>query len=277
MIDLSRTPDHRWARVDQLITDGKHPSRSYDDKMIHKGYRFLKRYQQGSSSSYARLEANYPGLWSAFNMWTETVGPKWLIEAAILAGRTIKELAEYLKCSESQLTVYEKYFYDVREGIESKGWVVTRILLPAIARRLVDRDYDFLWKVIAYFGGWEALDAFIECRKLPAEVEIFLTDATRAKMIKDGFVATHVRSINSYTSNEIITQCLDLKRLELEQGQGGVQDKLSKSLESVFGALQISMIPHDKKFKPNEERVMELIVGSSVPLSGVLPAKAKKK
>ena len=88
---------------------------------------------------------------------------KYAIEAYLLARSESWQIAQHTGFTESAIDAYEAVFFNVRPKIEQKGYIVHKVLGPAVQQGLADREYDLLWKMYGYFLGPHVLAA-IETR-----------------------------------------------------------------------------------------------------------------
>ena len=265
MIDLSRSPAWRADRVHTLLLSKKDPSRTYDDEWVHRLFRFLRRYNRVSEMEHARLQSDYPDINAALIMSQETIGPKWTIEAGIMARLTGEELAEKLHCDTGPIRAYEKLYFDVREGLDSWDWVHTRVLYPAIMRKLSERDFDFLWKLLAYSEGWDVLCDYMYFRQLTDDRTDLFENHIKSRIIKNTLKATYITDVNRFSSNDIVQQYLLMKKIEKEEGPEAVKDAMSKGMIRVFDSMAVTVMRQDGVYAADEPRALTLLERAQLP------------
>jgi hypothetical protein len=74
---------------------------------------------------------------------------------------TDREIAFRTGCGEDAITVFEALFFNVREKLIYRDYILNPVLAQSITQGLTDRQHDLLWKLVAYAFGPYALDAMI--------------------------------------------------------------------------------------------------------------------
>lgn len=164
----SRAPHWRWLRAVQIDAGGRRASRKLDGEegflWIRRAVRLKRHYDKAGGRAealYALLERD-PDLFWAHNIWLQDKAPtRWAIEARVLAGQSDEEIAHRAATSPDIVSAYVNTFFDVRGVLDRDDYVLNVILADAVARGVQERQYDLLWKLLAYRGGSHVLDATI--------------------------------------------------------------------------------------------------------------------
>ncbi len=200
---ILQSPKWRWERVKFLCDRNKKPTK-YDDKYINDGYKYLRRYLHGSAGHY-RLQREYPALWAAHQLHEESTGPRWLIEAGVVADKSPTELSLFLGCSDRIIDIYEAYFFDIRNALVYEGYMRSRVLLPIEQGKELDLgDYDLTWKTIAYFGGWDLLTEITSMRSWSQETEEKVFDMIKSGVSRKALLASNSSQMTMRDSRDII-------------------------------------------------------------------------
>jgi len=144
----------------------RQPSRLHDDSFIHKYHDFLLRYQRAASEEVRRaLFADYKPIWLAhsFYMNADCEG-RALLEARYLSRESDERIAERTGFLADAIAWYEKLFFNVRDRLDARDWVVKTIRDTAGRRRrgsdalLSEREIGQFYRLLGYFGGPLILD-----------------------------------------------------------------------------------------------------------------------
>lgn len=163
-----RSPHWRWLRAVQIDAGGRRASRKLDGEEGFQWVRRIVRFKRHFDRAAGRAEALYalmerdPNLFWAHSIWTQDKAPlRWAIEARVLAGQSDEEIAHRAATSPDIVGTYVNTFFDIRGVLDRDDYVLNVILAQAVARGVSERQYDLLWKLLAYRGGKHVLDATI--------------------------------------------------------------------------------------------------------------------
>ena len=175
------SPDWRSVRATDLA-DANPVARclSTDDDFIRQ-YRMLqiRKRQVGLENALETCYRANPSLYFAdilrATKQENTSDVPLMIEARLLAGQTLTEIAQKVKTDSSVVLWYSKLFFDVQDKLDNSDWVQSQILLPALrvsrpqpeesgaagawamakpkAQPLFAKHMDFSLKYFAYNGG----------------------------------------------------------------------------------------------------------------------------
>jgi len=242
--------------VQDAVTKRLEPGRSPELSLRRRSYRFLRRWVKASICEADKLKREYPDIYVAYCLYLNPASVRWIIEAGLLTDVSYEDMAEYVGKSVDVLKTYEKLFFNVRHRLDSKGEIMNMVLLPTVASGLDGRDFDFLYKTLAYCAGWKALQAFIEVGEMDANTEDWLQSSFRSRLKKLGWIAVHRVEVNQFTAIEIIDRCLELVRLEKEHGTGAAQDQASQLMKDLLEGSSLTIISSKAKLSANEPRAL---------------------
>jgi hypothetical protein len=128
--------------------DGGEASASWISQMV----KFMRVYRrcEDDQLDLTRLAREHPPLFWAHFIYNADVpqGPsKWAIEAHILARETDRQIAFRVGCSEETIAAYEALFFNVRDKLTHKEYILNSVLSQSITAGLYERDHDLLWKL----------------------------------------------------------------------------------------------------------------------------------
>jgi hypothetical protein len=257
-------PDWRWQIVTSLVDDNKPPSRRTEDDDFRKAWYYLKRANTVKSRyETLALSRDYPGLARAHKLYENPNSVKWIIEAGLLTDITIEDLSKFVSQPKDVVENYVKYFYDVRDKLESRGYIINYITLPAVRRGLAQRDFDFLYKTMAYCCGWNHFVSLIDNKAMDEETTKFFQNGFKQNLIKLGYISTLRIEVNNFTAAAIMEMNVKLLDLERDKASESVQSQAVAMLGEVLSNCKMAIIPSSKTLLSHEPRADELMRGVS--------------
>ena len=243
-----RTTCWRWQRAQEIVEgDGPATTRRRDGvdgyKWINKAVNFINDYNACSNDSQkAVLADRRADIFWAHWAWLATANPqRHSIEAHILARETDDEIAWRCGTQSGVIEAYEALFFNVREKLQHKQYVLHCVMGEAIQRGISERDYDLLWKMYGYFIGPHILDALeskfsnpVWCGSPDAVGAAVLDDAVGTLKLKAA-VATKTIPVNSHTQLALLEQFT--KFVEVERST----DSAGKSQEQILEHISAMM------------------------------------
>jgi hypothetical protein len=149
-----RPPDWCYRLAAECVASGRPIPRRDWDAMTLTVADYLRREQRGEDPS--RLVADYPELNLALDVFRhEDQELRFAIEAKLLAGFAPTDVAAAAGLTPLIVDVFEKTFFDVRDRLENREFIVGTVIAPPR-----NPPYDFRdigWKSIAFNDGPEAL------------------------------------------------------------------------------------------------------------------------
>ncbi len=164
---IDRPVDWRWLRVVELLDSGSRPQRG-EDRHVQRGCRFLRRLRGCDPRGEERLMWQYRDLYEAHQIYDTEGAPhlkaaRWIVEAGILSGQPLEHLGQYLKADVDTLATYEAMYFDVRDALGDRDYVIANVLWPEHARGASqEKDLGLACKWLAYLYGWETVRAVLE-------------------------------------------------------------------------------------------------------------------
>jgi len=254
-------PSWRWDLISAMVEAGRAPSRRKEDAWIRQGYQFLRRWARAEYADLPSLKRDYPSLFSAHLQFVNTTSEKWIVEAGLLARVPHETIAAYVALPVSVVKCFEFNFFDIADKLSAPGYVINQVLYPSIHGGLNGRDFDFMYKLVAYAAGWETFTEMIEVRHMSSKTEDWLKVAMRQRMWKLGFQAVNRLEVNQYNAIEVIDKCLDLARLEREEGPEHAHTAAEQLVKGLLGECKLNIIHSEETFDADEPRAEELVEG----------------
>lgn len=238
---LDNGPDWRWNRVRRLASKGRKPSARICDSLIREGCRYLtRRYRLRDSEDQFWLHQDFPDLYDAHVMYENTDSERWIVEAGVLAGQPDDFLARYVASRPEVIRTYADYFYDIRDKLESDGYIINRLLRPAVMHGSSTYDPDFMLKMAAWADGWRGVQSMLDFRHLSVDGLAWLKVSFIHTLVKKGWLATQRVEVNNYTSMELINTVLRLAELEFNDRNAKAARREGQAQESeILAGLQV--------------------------------------
>ena len=243
-----RPADWRWQRAREIEAGTGLPTTKRRDGLA--GYKWIKRackfLSQLSSCTHewerTAVAEQHPGIFWAHYAWSSMTNPqKHSIEAHILARGDNAFISEYCGVSPDIVEAYEALFFNVREKLENKGYILHCVIGPAIQRGLSEREFDLLWKLYGYFLGPHIVTALeskfanpVWCGTKEAVSAAVLDDAIGTLKLKAALAAKTV-NVNQHTQLALMDQFT--KFVEVERST----DTAGKSQEQILEHISVMM------------------------------------
>lgn len=143
-------------------------SRRHDDDYTRRYRKFLLQWNRQTESAHWKLFQDDPALYHAhlFNVQRDHEW-KYIMEARLLSGETDELIAESFQVMPEVVDYYEKLFFNVRDRLSAKSWIIKTIIGPAFRREpesdgmISSHMQHSALKLFAYFGGPAVLDVML--------------------------------------------------------------------------------------------------------------------
>ena len=268
-------PDFKWRLITRMVEEGKPPSRRLEDKLIRDGYCFMKRARNESTVEMYRLLHDYPIFYLARDLHMKPWSTRWMIEAGLLSDISTSDLAQYVGQPEGVVNTYAELFYNVRPRLNNRGYVLNEVLFPTIYRGMDGRDFDFLYKILAFCGGWQVLAEFIEAKEMDPKVESWINNSLNSRVRKLAWMAAYRIDINQYNAVELIGKGLELQALEREAGGTTAQQQGVEAMKALLQHCKMTIIADEPELpfigselqvEAQMKGVKQLTYGEKIPL-----------
>ena len=271
-----RAPHWQWLRAVEIDQGGRAASRRLDGPAgfinIRRALRLKRHYDRAGSNPdrlYALMLRDEPLFW-AHSMWRNDKEPmRWTVEARVIAGETDEEIAEKLGVETAVVQAYNDIFFNVREKLNNFDYVVNVMFNDAVTRGLQERQYDLLWKMVAYQGGTHALNAilgrFISIPKPRSADEVagFFQDSAINSVKYKAALATMTVPVNTHTQLQLIDSFV--KYIEVERttdnatkAQHSIIDNIGAMLRSMPLKIGTKLESKEAKVLPYDDSAAEL-------------------
>lgn len=232
----------RWERAGLVVDNTLPPSRKRDtDSWVAKAVKFRRRYDACLDQiDFALLSEAEPGIFWAHRLWATDprnayeIGLKHELEARLLAECDDEQIEERMGLGPATIEAYEKLFFNVRPKLKHQGYILQRVLGPAVQRGLNGREYDLLWKLYGYMRGVHTLEYAIsgwttKRAHIPeADVGRQWSEDQARELAQQAGVATKSLRINMETQADIVKLYYHLREMERLAGAavGGQSDAM---------------------------------------------------
>lgn len=133
---------------------------------------FLANHARQDAGVVSALPPHCPGvsaLDSAVEIAMGAELPRAELEARVLADQSTQVIAHFLGVSEESVSVYERFFFDVRSRRPDPTWIRQWVLRMGSDPVLRRHDVALLWKIVGYRYGAATLDSLI-CSVAPGKL-----------------------------------------------------------------------------------------------------------
>lgn len=278
-----RAPHWRWLRATQIDAGGLKTSRRIDGplgfKWIRRAVAMKRRYEQfihNPAKLYSLSQYDAALFW-AHSIWIEDKMPtRWAIEAHILADEPADKIAQRVGSDPKVIEAYESVFFDVREKLNNREYVLNVVIKDSVTRGLSERHYDLLWKIFGYQCGPFVLDSIIGRFTNPykpqkeEDVAGFFNDAAIGIIKQKATIAALSVPVNSHTQTlllEAFVKYVEIERttdnaskaqVTIVENIGAMLDALPFRVGTKLDSEQEKMVPFDNN--PAELRNNEMMI-----------------
>ena len=253
-----RSPAWRANRVVKLLgaRPVKLPSRTQDDRWVKGYYRFLSAYNAcEDQEERLRLFPDNPGVYYAHTMHTNS-DEEWraIIQARILTNDTYEVIGERVCTLASAIEWYEKLFFNVRDRMHNKDYIVKSIIGraddrgPDMEGTLTEFQRTVCYKLFGYYGGTMMLDLLIAGLvhdTIPYRVDglkDFMDSAIKTNLRRKAMMMARVFSVNKFNVMQLFdTVC---RIMEMEKGFDGAiggNSEVLKNVEEMFREVRFAI------------------------------------
>jgi len=256
-----RPADWRWLRAREIHEgDGAGASRRRDGlqgyKWINRALNFLIEHEN-CRSDYQRqaLADARPAIFWAHWAWSLSANPqKHSIEAHILARESNSEIGLRCGMSPDIIEAYEALFFNVREKMHHRQYILNCVMGPAIHRGITEREYDLLWKLYGYFLGPYIVDALeskfanpVWCGTPEAVGAAVLDDAIGTLKLKAALAAKTV-PVNQHTQLALMEQFTKFVEVERNTDSAGkAQEQILDHISAMMTTLPFNVGGRDPR------------------------------
>jgi hypothetical protein len=145
--------------------------------------------------------------------------------------------------------------------LEARGYILNQVLMPSVGKGMHSRDFDFMYKTLAYCAGWTVFSEFIDHRNSSSDTIGYLTQNFRDSTLKLGWLATQRLNINNYNAIEVIDRCIQLMALEHDKGREIAKDTAAAMMNDLLQQCRMAILPAKEQVSACEPRVSEVMGG----------------
>lgn len=250
---VNRRPDWKWQRAYRILHKGDmQPSRKLDGvsgcMTIRTILQFMRSVPQVVNYHDSRvLFERFPYLYQAYEIWTDRrAKSRWAMEANLLTRRDFHEIAVNLRVPIQVVEMYADVFFDVRKRLKNVGYIRDQVIQPACYSQHGEiREFDYLWKLYAYFYGHFVLDAVISSVTnpvycgLPSTVEQVFKDDVNGGSALQASIASKSLARNDETRLQIIKMHAQYLALKTDKDGETVQNSLMSAIYSLVQSMPL--------------------------------------
>lgn len=256
---IGNSPAEAWETVTALVDENQTPSRRPEDELYRRGCNFLRRWNPHTRASSLLLKRDYPTFYRAHNLYVNVRSERWIIEAGLLTNVPLAELGQYVAQTPEVIEEYARFFFDVKDRLASRGYILNQVMMPAFARGMHQRDFDMMFKTVAYCMGWKLFTEFIDRNELSDAARLRIWNGMRDQTLKLGYLASHRMEINNFNAPLIMDTCIKLAELEHAVGTGAAQGEAMSLMKDLLNQCKIAIFPAKQAMDLSELRADELM------------------
>lgn len=241
-----RSPQWRAERAGFLVANRQQPA-NYDDTYV-RTYRKLLLLQRDNTGMGPYLELPHAYVAASINNFPDT---EWrdILQAKLLTEESDKAIGKWLGMDPKAVDFFEKVFFNVRDRMHNRGWIIKIILGNPEEReskrkngQLTNAQRGLIYRLFAYYGGPEALEAAMSGlipASLPSakkDLEKWYDKALEQIIHTRATAAARVFEVNKYNVMQVLELAMNnaaQKQLATGSLGGGIED----FAEKVTGAL----------------------------------------
>lgn len=250
-----RVPDWRWKRAvnvreNQDVPVTRHRDGCEGHRWIREADRFRQAYARCRTiGEFRMLQEEQLFMYSAHQFYCDNRDTqRYSLEANLLTDRSFLEIAHKCRLPVETVTAYEAVFYNVRDSLENPHYIVNSVICPSVETGVAKREFDYLWKLYAYFMGGPALDAvqtlFADPHKVRTSnnVDGAMRDDVISTSTLQASLAAKTIGKSERTKLELLT--LFAKFVEIARDAANVgkaQDSILSSIQSMLDDLPLEI------------------------------------
>lgn len=248
-----RPGDWRWQRASLLAADEIARNRRLDDPVVVRLERFARAVLVAENPADATsLALREPDIYWAYQLYRQDdPARRSEVEARILGGESREAIAGKTGISVKMLAAYEDAFYDVRDKLPHRSYVLHTLIGTALHRGMQERDYPLIWKYLSFTHGVMVFEAFMHHAIQPTRptdadgVRACLTDGGRNALLRKQWTAATTVPVNTFTQLDILKVYAEFLKHERDAdkdgGGGGASNSIVNNIQAVIQMLPIDV------------------------------------
>ena len=247
-----RPPDWRWQRALNCLAGGLPPTERRDGRegciWIRRSMKFLDAYRRCKHDERLLTELAWrdPLMFWPHEFYHDESSRRFrfAIEARFLARQTNREIAFHAGCAEELIEVYEAVFFNIRDKLKYKDYIVNSVFREAASRGIKGRDCDLLWKLAGYFHGPRVLDALISGFASPTwvtraeDVGACFQDIAVKTIKRKAAIAALAVPVDSTTHMNLINAFVKFTDIERNSDSAGqASDQILQNIDAMLKSL----------------------------------------
>lgn len=215
------------------------------------------------------LQFAYPDVYPAFRLRRDARDFRdSILEAGILSGATIQQLAEYTLLEPSSVIAYEKCYYDIRDYTASPGYVFGYLLSSISTMQSTILVEDTIWKAVAYAGGWDVFKDFLS-GDMDVETSRVIFNMVKSSEGKKLLVASHREQLDGEFPTMVMDRYIKIfqEATSPTRGPSKTESEYKKIQEQLSNVKLVSALQESDNFetesRPEGQPEPRLLLGDS--------------
>lgn len=272
-IDEPRRPvNWRWLRAVRFADRNAAPVElgRFSDATVKVAFQYLQA-RKNAGNDFETLSVEHPRLHRlhrTYNPDGDESGAmhRWMLEAMIMSGQNHKDIATYFRMTNEDVLLYESLFFDVRDRLDSPGFIMAEVLDVVIRGAFDELESDKWWKALGYFGGRAGMGSdlithYWSFNRLPDGVREWLDDALVSALRKRSLKALNARHTHGETTERLLAALIANRKVENEEKRALAPVDGSTGVRELLEAVTMTVAHVTRTpIAADEERVPALIV-----------------
>lgn len=260
-----RPVDWRWQRALLLLDDDLEPSRVRDDQHIHTALAYHRYVRTLAERERERVLDRFPAIANA-HQCHDRESSKAEIEARLLAEEPFESIAFKMAMTTDIVVWYERLFFNVLDRIKQLSYIIDMAIGPEVHHGINEQDYPLLWKLFAFAGGVNVLDAAVHIFTLYGkfgvdQVETFYSDQAWSLMKRRMLTsALTLRARDSFSKMQFMEVFARYQEMERQANAGVDKDILFDHIRAMLTGVRWLPVAQ----KPEEAPTYEIVDGWAV-------------
>lgn len=253
-------PDYVFQRARYLKSRGKDVD-PFANLFVTRFLRFYNIYEQTNPDDLMLLRGRFPNFYKVMSLREDPNDLRdHLIECGILAEGDPEDIGKFLNLDTKVVKAYEKLYYNVRDNLESSGYVFGR-LLPGILKAEMATHSEEVQKLVAYTLGWDMFKQFIFSDKLSEDLRRALFDIARRQEGIKLLTAVHMENVSPKYAGFVLERWTEMRDKIKDEGtiEGGKKETVAYDrIQEQMKQLNINPpdLDSDEELSEHEERLL---------------------
>jgi hypothetical protein len=157
-------PDRRWRAALRLAAKPRSAKRRSANRVVAEAVEYLRAVANcATDGERAAAAEKWSAISQALAVFQANSLQRWELEARVLAGQTIAEIAIHCNLASGVVAAYRRLFFSVaKEYLDEPEWLARKMFRPRLLLTFRDNEVGRFWAWLGLTEGPVTLDAFVE-------------------------------------------------------------------------------------------------------------------